>query len=505
MPSPTDRGSRSIALDRPIARVVVAGGGIVGWSAAAALKRRLRWLDVTLLAIEPAADALADHVSGTLPSIFGFHGDLGLGDDDTVARAGSLYRLGTRFRGWAESVPEYVHAYGRYGGSIGTASFHHHWVRAAHAGTAAPFDRHCAAAMLAGGDRFVPPEEIGALPGAGFEYGLQIDPLRYRAMLRAFALHCGVCEQRGDIAAVAMRDDGFVAALTLADGAALTADLFIDCTGPAARIRSCVDDAWESWRKWLPCNRVAVAETPAPTICPSTDTVEAVAAGWRWTAGGRHRTSTGIVYSSAHASEDDAAAALGTSPVAAIAIDPGTRPAPWLRNCVAIGDAATVIEPLEWTNLHLAHSAIDRMIAMLPDRACAAVETGDFNRQCAAEAMRVRDFVLLHYAAASRPEPFWREVAPVEWPASLAHTLAQFRGRGRLPIYEEETFARDSWLAVLLGQGVLPRRSDPLIDIVPPRQSDALMTAMRDTVAAAVARAPSQSAFLQAMNRQIAR
>jgi tryptophan halogenase len=196
---------------------------------------------------------------------------------------------------------------------------------------------------------------------------------------------------------------------------------------------------------------------------------------------------------------------LGTSQSTSVAIDAGTRPAPWLRNCVAIGDAATAIEPLEWTNLHLAHSAIDRMIAMLPDRACAAVETGDYNRQCAAEAMRVRDFVILHYVASSRPEPFWRAVADIEPPASLAHTLAQFRERGRLPIYEEETFARDSWLAVLLGQGVLPRRSDPLIDIVTPQQSDALMASVRETIAAAVVHAPTQAAFLQAMNRQIAR
>lgn len=502
---PSSVRSRAIALDRPIARVVVAGGGIVGWSAAAALKRRLPWLDVTLLAIEPPANALADHIASTLPSILGFHGDLGLGDDDTVARAGSLYRLGTRFRGWAQGRADYVHAYGSHGGSIGTASFHHHWVRAAQAGTAAPFDRHCAAAMLAGQDRFVPPDEIGGDPGMGFEYGLQIDPPRYRAMLRAFALHCGVQERSGDIAAVAMRDDGFVAALTLTDGTALTGDLFVDCTGPQARIRSCVDADRQSWRDWLPCDRVMMAEAPPPAACPSTDTVEATPAGWRWTAGGRRRTSIGIVYSSAHAAEDEAVAALGTAPAAAFAIDAGTRPAPWLRNCVAIGDAATTIEPLEWTNLHLAHSAIDRMIAMLPDRACAAVETGDFNRQCAAEAMRVRDFVILHYAASSRPEPFWQDVAAIEPPASLAHTLAQFRERGRLPIYEEETFARDSWLAVLLGQGVLPRRADPLIDIVPPQQSDALMASVRDNVAAAVANAPTQAAFLQAMNRQIAR
>ena len=84
-----------------ISSVVVAGGGIVGWSAAAALKRQLPMLDVTIVAIEPPPDALADRLSGTLPSIAGFHDDLGLTDTDTVAGAKSSPRLGTRFEGWA--------------------------------------------------------------------------------------------------------------------------------------------------------------------------------------------------------------------------------------------------------------------------------------------------------------------------------------------------------------------------------------------------------------------
>lgn len=164
-----------------------------------------------------------------------------------------------------------------------------------------------------------------------------------------------------------------------------------------------------------------------------------------------------------------------------------------------------MIEPLEWTNLHLAHSAIDRIVAMMPGRDCAPVEIAEFNRQGAAEAARVRDFAGLHYAASRRPEPFWREVATVKPPPSLGHTLTQFRERGRLPFYEEETFGRDSWLAVLLGQGVIPRRADPLIDAVPPVQSDDAMASFRDALAQAVVRAPTHGAFLQALRKQIVR
>jgi tryptophan halogenase len=195
----------------------------------------------------------------------------------------------------------------------------------------------------------------------------------------------------------------------------------------------------------------------------------------------------------------------GIDPQPPVAIRQGRRPEPWLRNCVALGDAAAMVEPLEWTNLHLAHSAIDRLVAMMPDRDCASVELWDFNRQCAAETDRVRDFLALHYAASDRTEPLWRGLRDAAPPASLAHTLGLFRERGRLPFYEEETFGRDSWLAVLLGQGVVPAHVDPLIDVVPPSDSERAMAAMRDAISRQVPALPTQAQFLASIQRQAPR
>src|SRR5438094_443697 len=127
--------------------VVVGGGGIVGWSAAAALKRRLPKVAVSVIAIPSAANALADWIACTLPSIVEFHRDLGLTDADTVVRAGSGYRLGTRFEGWTDG--DYIHAYGSYGPPLGSAAFHQYWLRAAKAGATAPFDGYSAAAVMA--------------------------------------------------------------------------------------------------------------------------------------------------------------------------------------------------------------------------------------------------------------------------------------------------------------------------------------------------------------------
>lgn len=491
----------------PIRRILVVGGGIVAWSAAAAFKRRLPWLDVAILPQPVAPAAFADAMMPTLPSIQGFHADLALNDADAVVRTGSGLRLGTLFAGWAPVPREYLHAYGPHGQPFGATSFHLHWARLAAEGIAAPFDAHAPAAALARAGRLAPASDPLF---DGYEYGLQIDLARYRDMLHAFAQHCGVRVANGDLVRVERRADGFIDHILLSDGTICAADLFVDATGPAALLCDPRDGLWEDWSDTLLCDRLIQADGAGQGEPPLYDSVTAIPAGWRWHAATTARATLGVCY--AHRFSDDATAmadmraATGidvASPPTAFAS--GTRRAAWQRNCVAIGDAATAIEPLEWSNLHLAHSAIDRIVAMLPGVGCAPVELAEYNRQAYAEAIRVRDFVLLHYVTARRDEPFWRAAAAVPLPPTLAHTLGLFRERGRLPIHEEETFARDSWLAVLFGQGVLPMRIDPLVAALPAAEVAQAMAGLRGAIAAALPKFPTQAAYRAAQMRPVAR
>lgn len=465
-------------------RVLVVGGGLTGWSAAAALKRRVPLLDVTILPIAPPANALADRIANTLPSIFGFHDDLGIGLDDAVLRTGSHFRLGTLFRGWAQGLPDYVHAYARHGEPMSGAAFHQLWARAAKAGKIAPFDAFSPAAAMARAERFMLP--IGDTgPFSAYGVGLTLDVLRYTAMLSAFARHVGVRVQPGSFSGVALVADGAIDAVALDGDTQVTADLYIDCTGPRALLHTSMPGKREDWRPWLPCDQLVLREGPAAAI----DTVTADGTGWHWESAGQSGAVIASAYPHADAGEP-------------ITFESGATLEPWRHNVIAIGDAAAMVEPLEWANLHLAHSAIDRLIAMLPAARPHPLEAAEYNRQALAEARRVRDFVILHYATARRDEPFWRDIATTPLPDSLAHSLSLFRERGRLPYYEEETFDRDSWLAVLFGQGVLPRRIDPLADAVPPDEAARAMEMLRGQIARAVATLPTPAAYRAAQSRQ---
>ncbi len=338
-------------------------------------------------------------------------------------------------------------------------------------------------------------------PFAQHDYGLTLDLERHLAMIRAFARHVGVIERPGTIAETVVDARGFIGEVRLTDGQRISADLYIDATGPAAHLRDAVDRAWQDWRDWLPCDRVLLGTQSSGEGAPVLTDVTAHAAGWRWSSGEQ----VGIAYSAAHMADADAGAMLGATPGEPIAIRPGTRLRPWRGNCVAIGDAATQVEPLEWCNLHLALSAIDRLVTMLPDRHMAEVEAADYNRQTLAEAERVRDFLAAHYRTARRAEPMWRAVAQATPPPGLAHTLAQFAERGRLPFYEEETFTRDSWAAILLGQGLMPRRIDPLVHFTPPEDARRAMSRMTDAIAAAIPHVPAHAEWRAAQMRRLAR
>jgi tryptophan halogenase len=495
-----------VSAEEPIRGVLVAGGGIVGWSAAAALKRRLPQLSVAVIGDGAPTDAPAELVAPTLPSIMGFHEDLGLREADTVARAGSALRLGTRFEGWAKGRPPYVHAYGAYGQPLGATSFHHLWLRQAAAGRARPFDLYSPSAALAQAGR-VPVPAGGADGSAQPEYGLTLNLARYREMMRAFALHLGATERPGSIGEVRLDPGtGFIAGLALTDGTEARADLYVDCSGPSARLRSALGGGFADWGRWLPSDRLLLGQSAPPSELPLLDRVEALKGGWRWRSASQRSAAHGVAYASGWMTDEEALEALSQSGAeadsAALPLRQGQWLEPWSGNCVAVGDSAVCVEPLEWTNLHLAHSAIDRIVSMMPGRDCAPVELAEYNRQSRTEGERVRDFIALHYVAAERPgEPFWEAAAAAEPPPSLAHTLALYRERGRLPFHEEETFSRDSWLAVLIGQGVVPRRLDPLVDALSEARAEQALELHEASVAAAATGLPTHKDYLQALTR----
>ena len=143
----------------------------------------------------------------------------------------------------------------------------------------------------------------------------------------------------------------------------------------------------------------------------------------------------------------------------------------WNRNCIAIGLSGGFLEPLESTSIWLIQAAIALLMQRFPDRGFDDVDIEDYNRKMARRFEEVRDFLILHYKANERTDSeFWKECANMPIPDSLATRMELFRRRGHVIFHPAELFVEANWLAVYLGQHILPETCDPRVDCIQEQQ-----------------------------------
>ena len=117
----------------------------------------------------------------------------------------------------------------------------------------------------------------------------------------------------------------------------------------------------------------------------------------------------GLVYSSRHLSDDEAASHLLSHLPGKPLIEPrfiqytsGRRTEAWVKNCIAFGLSAGFLEPLESTSIHLIQKGVLKLLQFMPEQKISAALRNSFNRQTADDYDDVRDFVILHYKANER-------------------------------------------------------------------------------------------------------
>ena len=495
-----------MAIDQePVRRVAIVGGGSAGWMAAAALARFLPdGTHVTL--IESDAIGTVGVGEATIPQLRLFNQHLGIDEDDFVARTGGSFKLGIEFAGWNGPDSRYLHAFGTIGRSLGLVPFHHYWLAAGSGDRPQSLWSHSACAVAAAQSRFDREPGNPQAP-AGTNWAYHFDAARYAAYLRERAAAGGVERVEGRVVEVAQGGEtGLIEAVTLDDGRRIAADFFIDCSGFAALlIGRMAGDRWDDWSPLLPCDRaLAVPCAATQPILPYTHAT-ARSAGWQWRIPLQGRTGNGLVYSSAHLSDDEAAATLlGNLDGAALA-DPkplrfttGRRHTPWIGNCVALGLAAGFLEPLESTSIHLVQSGIARLLSLWPVARPRDADIAEFNRQSAREWLAVRDFLIAHYALNDRAEPFWQERRAMPLPDTLRERIALFEQSGRIVRDEHELFAEVAWLQLFVGQGVVATGYHPLAKALPVDRCAQFLDMSTQHVAATVARMPTHDQFLRA-------
>ncbi|HEY6926065.1 MAG TPA: tryptophan halogenase family protein [Steroidobacteraceae bacterium] len=460
----------------PLRTVVIVGGGTAGWMTAAALSWAFRGR-LTLRLIESLEIGTVGVGEATIPHIRSFNQRLGIDERDFMARTQATFKLGIEFRDWGRIGAAYIHPFGAYGSPVGGVDFHHYWLKQRLAGDPTSLSDYSLPIVAAYLNRFSPPVADSRSLLSTFSYAYQFDAGLYAAFLRRYAEERGTVRTEGKVVDVRVSPEGgTIQAVTLADGRVIDGDLFIDCSGfRGLLIEQTLRAGYEDWTHWLPCDS-AVA-VPCETCGPWRPYTRATADeyGWRWRIPLQHRVGNGYVFCSRYIDTNTATEVLMRSlegtPLAdarLLRFVTGKRRKQWVGNCVAIGLSSGFLEPLESTSIHLIQQAITYLIELFPERRFDPADAAEFNRVMDLEYERVRDFLILHYNATERTDTaFWDYCRTMRLPESLVHRMELFRARGTLVTYREGCFLDPSWIAVCVGQGVVPRRYDPLADGVP--------------------------------------
>jgi tryptophan halogenase len=155
------------------------------------------------------------------------------------------------------------------------------------------------------------------------------------------------------------------------------------------------------------------------------------------------------------------------------------------------------MEPLESTSIHLIQRAVLRLIRMLPGGPVSPCDIAEFNDQQFTDMEQIRDFLILHYKVTERRDsPFWRHCAALPMPGSLEQKIALFRETGRVFRKNEELFVENSWVQVMMGQGIAPSSYHPIAAKLSSEELDKFLSMLRDGVDRTVAGLPEHQAYL---------
>jgi len=456
-------------------------------------------VDVTL--IESDEIGTVGVGEATIPPLITFHRLLDINEQQFMAATQATFKLGISFENWRDLGEDYIHSFGVTGRDHWSAGFQHFWLKDRERGSEIPFGDYCLELKAAQANKFA------HLPKQGLNYAFHIDASLYAKFLRKFSEGFGAERIEGKIAEVNTRpEDGFIESLTLQSGQKVKGDLFIDCTGfRGLLIEQTLHTGYEDWSHWLPCDRAVAVQTSAVReAIPYTRSI-AHASGWQWRIPLQHRVGNGLVYCSRYIGDEDAKELLLgniegeqlTKPLF-IRFRPGQRLQHWNRNCIALGLASGFIEPLESTSIHLIQRGIIRLMQMFPRDGVKQSDVDEFNLQTRKEIEHIRDFIVLHYKVTKRDDsPFWRHCRSMPVPETLSHRIDLFRETARVFKDPNELFAENSWIQVMLGQGIEPEQFHPVTNVLTDRELTRFMQGIKAKVDDTVEKLPNHQRYVE--------
>ncbi len=451
-------------MNRASHAALVVGDGATAWLAARSLARVLGPRQPVCVLSRPGEETTLHGAVALRPHTANWHPALQLEDAVGVNRAQGAFSFGAALSGWPNMSPAWFQPFSTFGAPIGPVGFYAIALRLREAGAPLRLADYSLAALAAQANRFQQPgrEASSVLSTCG--YGMHLSRQGLRAVLREDALALGVTEHFGEVVGLDRDDVGNIDALRLGDGERLGARLFIDASGPEARVAGLLDDwRWNDWRRWLANDGRMRVTARTLGVPPPYRHLERNDSGWT-----EHLPLHGAVQvSHFHRGEHGGSPNRLAREAGLEALDhvtneshtPGRAATPWVANCVALGEASMWLEPLGGDAFHFARTALQRLLTLLPGDPDGAAVRAEFNRQVGLEQDHARDFAIAHHGLDGN-----------DLPDSLVQRREVFRARATIALDDEEPYEPEAWLALFDAHGITPRDPGPLVRGLSTRQ-----------------------------------
>jgi tryptophan halogenase len=421
--------------------ITIVGGGSSGWMTAAAISKQLPNIKLTL--VESPSIPVIGVGESTIGHINQFLHLLGLKDEDWMPHCNATYKTSIKFIDFRETPTETPHTFhypfGQFDITDKPRGVMDWFLYRANntdldPGNFAEF-YHDSIMMTDAGK--LTKNENRAIRGFDFDAdtAYHMDATLFGNYLRDhLCLPTGMTHLIDTVTDVVQNHDGSIKEIVTESNGAITADLFIDCTGfKSLLLEQTLQVPFISFGDTL-LNDSAIA-----TVIPYIDqeremecftSCTAIQAGWVWNIPLWNRIGTGYVYSSMYATPEQAeaqfrqhlqsnrmlfpdSARAKNAEVRHIKIKHGTHAKAWEKNVVGVGLSNGFIEPLESTGLMLTHEAIVKLIATLTVRngVVTQFDVDLFNHSFQEQIIGFKNFISQHYALSMRDDtPYWKHV-----------------------------------------------------------------------------------------------
>ncbi len=167
-----------------------------------------------------------------------------------------------------------------------------------------------------------------------------------------------------------------------------------------------------------------------------------------------------------------------------------------------MGLASGFLEPLEATSIHLIQRSVAMLLKFFPDKQFSRADIDRYNKIMEFEFGWVRDFLLMHYTHTERRGAFWDFCRTLPLTDSLREKIDLFQSHGRILREENELFPIMSWFSVMIGQNIIPRSYDPIVDALDAHKIEARLDEIFDRTRRGVEAMPMHWDFIDTARRR---